>query len=169
VLKNYSLKEDLIHDIISGSTVGIMHIPQGMGYALIASLPAITGIYMAIYPVILYIIFGTSKHNSMGTFAVISILVSKVVLQHSSLKASLYSAPANGTLNDTLEMLGVEIPSRSPIEVGSALGFLCGIFQILFFAGRMGVLSAFLSDSLISGKSRTRCALELFVSNLGCY
>jgi solute carrier family 26, other len=59
-------KEDLLGDVISGCTVAIMHIPQGMGYALLGNLPPIVGIYMAFYPVLMYVIFGTSRHNSMG-------------------------------------------------------------------------------------------------------
>lgn len=38
----------------------------GMGYALLGNLPPIVGIYMAFFPVLLYVIFGTSRHNSMG-------------------------------------------------------------------------------------------------------
>lgn len=59
-------REDFMSDLISGCTVAVMHIPQGMGYALLANLPPITGIYMAFFPVLLYVIFGTSRHNSMG-------------------------------------------------------------------------------------------------------
>lgn len=59
-------KDDFLNDVISGCTVAIMHIPQGMGYAMLANLPPIVGIYMAFFPVLLYIIFGTSRHNSMG-------------------------------------------------------------------------------------------------------
>lgn len=59
-------RDDLFGDIISGCTVAIMHIPQGMGYALLAQLPPVVGIYMAFYPVLMYILFGTSRHNSMG-------------------------------------------------------------------------------------------------------
>lgn len=64
-LQSYK-KEDFLGDLISGCTVAIMHIPQGMGYALLGNLPPIVGIYMAFYPVLMYVIFGTSRHNSMG-------------------------------------------------------------------------------------------------------
>jgi len=43
-----------------------MQIPQGMGYALLANLPPVIGIYMAFFPVLLYVIFGTSRHNAVG-------------------------------------------------------------------------------------------------------
>ena len=38
----------------------------GMAYALLAGVPAIYGIYTSIFPVIVYCIFGPSKHISMG-------------------------------------------------------------------------------------------------------
>ena len=46
-----------------------MQVPQGLAYAILASVPPIVGIYTAFFPVMMYIIFGTSKHASMGTFA----------------------------------------------------------------------------------------------------
>lgn len=65
-LKNYNWKEDIMSDIISGITVAIMHIPQGMAYAMLGNVPPVVGIYMAFFPVLIYFFLGTSKHVSMG-------------------------------------------------------------------------------------------------------
>jgi len=40
----------------------------GMAYALLGAVPPIVGIYMAFFPIIVYSVFGTSRHNSMGKF-----------------------------------------------------------------------------------------------------
>lgn len=61
-------------DIISGLTVAIMHIPQGMAYALLGNVPPVVGIYMAFFPVLVYFFFGTSRHVSMGKKKCILIL-----------------------------------------------------------------------------------------------
>jgi len=53
-------------DFVAGLTVAIMHIPQGMAYALLGNLPPVVGLYMAFFPVFVYFFFGTSKHVSIG-------------------------------------------------------------------------------------------------------
>lgn len=37
-----------------------------MGYALLGNVAPIIGIYMAFFPVLVYVLFGTSHHVSMG-------------------------------------------------------------------------------------------------------
>lgn len=65
-IRKYKWRDYVLSDIISGITVAIMQIPQGMAYALLGNVPPIVGIYMAFFPVLIYFIFGTSKHVSMG-------------------------------------------------------------------------------------------------------
>ena len=44
-------KDNLKYDIPAGITVGVMLIPQGMAYALIAGVPPIFGLYASMLPV----------------------------------------------------------------------------------------------------------------------
>ena len=41
-----------------------------MAYALLARIPPIHGIYMAFFQVLLYVIFGTSRHVSVGEWKI---------------------------------------------------------------------------------------------------
>ncbi|XP_052889395.1 pendrin-like [Anopheles moucheti] len=141
-LPEYSFPSDFIGDLISGLTVGVMHIPQGMGYALIANMPPITGIYTAFFPVLIYFLLGTSRHNSMGTLAVVSIMTGKVVYNHSG-------AGSNYT----------------NLEVGTALCFLVGIIQLVMCLLRMGAASFLLSEALVSGFT-TGAAVYVFTSQM---
>jgi len=49
-----------------GLTELILH-TKGLAYSMLAGVPPITGLYMAFFPVLVYILMGTSKHVSMGT------------------------------------------------------------------------------------------------------
>ena len=71
-LANYDVKEALAKDILAGLTVGVIQIPQG----IMAGLPAITGLYVSFWPVLVYAFFGTSQHLSIGTTAITSIMIS---------------------------------------------------------------------------------------------
>ena len=40
-----------------------------MAYTMLSYLPTHVGLYVSIFPVIIYVFFGTSKHLSMGEYA----------------------------------------------------------------------------------------------------
>ena len=46
----------------------------GLAYALLASLPAVTGLYTAFVPILVYMAMGTSRHLSLGK------LLKKIIL-----------------------------------------------------------------------------------------
>lgn len=43
----------------------------GMAYGLLAGVTPSTGLYMAFFPTLIYFVFGTSKHISVGTLSII--------------------------------------------------------------------------------------------------
>ncbi|KAL3100984.1 hypothetical protein niasHS_001444 [Heterodera schachtii] len=64
-LPAYEWRQCLLADAIGGLTVGIMHVPQGIAYALLARLHPVVGLYTSFFPPLFYMLFGTSRHNSI--------------------------------------------------------------------------------------------------------
>ncbi|KAL2716479.1 prestin isoform X1 [Vespula squamosa] len=159
-LKRYKWKDDLVYDMISGLTVAIMHIPQGMAYALLGNLPPVVGIYMAFFPVLVYFFFGTSKHVSMGTFAVVCLMTGKAVTS--------YSVPLNDHQNITytaFTQMDKEYNSFTPIQVATAVTLSVGIFQIVMYIFRLGVISTLLSETLVNSFT-TGAAVHVLLSQI---
>jgi hypothetical protein len=50
-----------------------------MANSVMANLPPINGLYVAFFSVMMYVLFGTSRHLSLGTHGVLSIMVGDVV------------------------------------------------------------------------------------------
>ncbi|KAL4240737.1 hypothetical protein ACF0H5_001525 [Mactra antiquata] len=72
-LPKYSLT-DLQADIISGLTVALTVLPQGLAYAIIADLPQQYGLYSAFMGCFVYTILGTSKDITLGPTAIMSLM-----------------------------------------------------------------------------------------------
>lgn len=139
-LPNYN-KSYLKGDLNAGLTVGIMLIPQGMAYAMLAGLPPIYGLYAAIVPQLVYAIFGTSRQLGVGPVAMDSLLVAVTVGQFAQINSEHY------------------------ISLAILLAFLVGGIQLLLGILRLGVLVNFLSHPVISGFT-SAAALIIGVSQL---
>ena len=125
----------------AGLTVGIMLIPQGMAYAMIAGLPLEYGLYAALAPQIVYGVFGTSRHLAVGPVAMDSLLV------------------ATGL--GGLALAGTD----RYIELALLLSVMMGLMQWGMGMMRMGFLVHFLSKPVISGFT-TAAALLIGLNQL---
>ncbi|XP_054465699.1 solute carrier family 26 member 6-like [Anoplopoma fimbria] len=158
-LPRYSFRENAVGDLVSGCSVGIMHLPQGMAYALLASLRPVFGLYTSLFPVLIYFIFGTSKHISIGTFAVISIMVGSVTER--------LAPDGNFMVNGTNGTGSVDLDARDAfrVQVACSLTVLAGIFQVLLGVVRFGFVVTYLSEPLVRGYT-TGSACHVCVSQL---
>jgi SulP family sulfate permease len=120
-------REALGNDLVAAVIVTIMLIPQSLAYALLAGLPAETGIYASIAPIVLYAIFGTSRALAVGPVAVVSLM----------------TAAAIGNI--------AEPGSPELLLAAVTLAFLSGAFLILLGVFRLGFLANFLSHPVIAG------------------
>ena len=114
-------------DLAAGLTVGVMLIPQGMAYAMLAGLPPIYGLYASIFPLIIYAIFGTTRQLAVGPVAMDSLLVAAGV--------------------GALAVAGTE----EYIALAILLAFMVGILLLVMGIFRLGFLVNFLSRPIISG------------------
>jgi sulfate transporter 4 len=57
-LRSYSIKENLMWDVLAGVSVGFMVVPQSMSYANLAGLAPQYGLYAAFVPLVVYAMFG---------------------------------------------------------------------------------------------------------------
>ncbi|GAB6029462.1 hypothetical protein CHUAL_005218 [Chamberlinius hualienensis] len=168
----YSIKQNLLCDVIAGLTVGVMHIPQGMAYAMLADVPPVLGLYVSLFPVILYVFMGTSRHISIGTFAVICLMLSKSVDKLANKPDFTPAVTLTVTPNHTslipsniTEAVDFSQATYSPVEVVVVVCFVVGIIQILMGLLHLGALSVYLSDTLISGFT-TGAAMHVFTSQV---
>ncbi|NWY75763.1 S26A6 protein, partial [Erithacus rubecula] len=177
-LPRYPIKDWLLGDIVSGFSVGIMHLPQGLAYALLAGLPPVTGLYSSFYPVFLYFFFGTSRHNSSssqrgpgahfsslptlyllsGPFAVISVMIGS--LTESLVPSENFVESINGS-NVTNE----ELRDAARVELVATITVLTGIFQVALGLLQFGFVVTYLSDPLVRGYT-TASSVHVLVSQL---
>ncbi|MEC7263921.1 MAG: sulfate permease [Bacteroidota bacterium] len=117
----------LYGDLIAGITVGIMLVPQGMAYAMIAGMPPIYGLYASLIPPFIYALTGTSRQLAVGPVAMDSLLVAAGV--------------------GALHLAGIE----DYIAAILFLTLLIGSVQLLLGILKMGFFVNFLSKPVISG------------------
>ncbi|CAD5116129.1 DgyrCDS5053 [Dimorphilus gyrociliatus] len=157
IFGQYSLREDLVGDVASGLTVGIMNIPQGMAYAFLASLGPVYGLYVSFFPIIVYFFFGTSKHIAIGTASIPSLLIGSIVERD---LAERFQPPIN-TTSTSLE----DSEMQYKIQIAVAMTLMAGIFQIIMSFLRLGGVTVLLSPALVSGFT-TGAAVHVLTSQV---
>ena len=133
---------DLWRDTVAGLTVGVMLIPQGMAYAVIAGLPPIYGLYAALIPLLVYPFLGTSRQLVTGPVAIDMLIVATGV--------GLLAAPGSGRY----------------VALAILLAGLVGLVQIAMGVARLGFLADLLSRPVIAGFTAA-AALIIGFSQLG--
>jgi SulP family sulfate permease len=140
-LRTYQ-RADFGPDLVAGLTTAVMLVPQAMGYALLAGLPPIHGLYASVAPLLLYAVLGTSRQLAVGPVAMDSILVAGSV--------------------GAIATIGTE----NYILVAAALGVMVGVFQAGLGFLRAGFLVNFLSRPVVAGFTAA-AALIIAASQLG--
>lgn len=117
----------LADDILAGGTVALVAIPQSLAYAQLAGVPTYYGLYAALIPSVVGVLFGSSPQLSTGPVAMTSLLTA----------ASITPLVTPGT--DIFYAYAI------------LLALVSGLFQLAFGLLRMGVLLNFLSHPVLMG------------------
>lgn len=119
-------RNDFFNDFVAGMTVSFVMIPQALGLSSLALLPPIYGLYTAFVPLILYSVFGTSRHLSVGPEAAVSLMTGQVLV---------------GITED---------PTYYP-QLANTICFFVGVFALVAGIFRLGFLDSILSKPMTSG------------------
>jgi len=114
-------------DLIAGMVVTVLVIPQSLAYALLAGLPPQVGLYVSIFPVIVYALLGSSMTQAVGPVAITAIMTFSVL--------SPLTSPG----------------SPQYIVLAASLALFSGALILVFGLLRLGFLSQLLSRPVISG------------------
>ena len=117
----------LVNEAMAGITVALMVIPQGVAYAALAGMPLVTGVYAALMPALIAVMFSSSARLSVGPTALTSLLVG----------ASLAPLAIPG--------------SREWVALAVWLTLLSGVMQVALGAARFGWLLRMVNSPVLMG------------------
>ncbi|RYO92135.1 hypothetical protein DL766_001862 [Monosporascus sp. MC13-8B] len=117
----------LTGDIIAGTTLGLVVVPQALSYALLANLSPEYGLYTSFTGASLYWLFGTSKDIAIGATAVVSLLVGK-----------------------TGDRVSAELPEFNREQIAKTHAFLAGCVLLVFALLRLDWIIEFIPHVAIA-------------------
>ena len=126
-LKHYD-KKNLPKDILAGIIIMAVSIPISMGYAQIAGLPAVYGLYGSVFPIILFGLFSTSPQFIFGVDAAPAALVGSAIVG-----------------------LGIESGTKEAMAAVPVLTFFVALWLLAFYFMKAGKLVNFISAPVMGG------------------
>ena len=121
-------KENLVHDVITGLIIMAVSIPISMGYAQIAGLPAVYGLYGSVFPILLFALFSTSPQFVFGVDAAPAALVGSALLG-----------------------MNIEGGSKEALAVVPVLTFFVAVWLFAFYLMHAGKLVNYISEPVMGG------------------
>ena len=114
-------------DVVAGFTLAAVSIPVALGYAKIAGMPVVTGLYTLLLPMAVFAILGSSRHLVVGA---------------DSATAAILAAALAG-----LAVAG----SQQYVRLAGLVALLAGGLLLLARLARLGFLANFLSRTVLIG------------------
>lgn len=126
-LKNYKLKY-LLQDIPAGLITAFLSIPISMGYAQVAGLPVVFGLYGSVLPILVFGLITSSPRFVFGIDAAPAALTGALVVS-----------------------LGITPGSREACALVPVISFITALWLLLFFLLKAGKAVRFISEPVLGG------------------
>ena len=138
-----------------------------MGYCLIANVPPVYGLYSAFFPALFYSILGTGLHCAFGPFALVSgIMTGDIINQVMAELGKVPDPTPIGTIiTGATTSPDDPFPNLKNIEIAIMVAIIIGSYIGVFGVLRLGFVSSFMSEELISGFT-TSASILVFVSQI---
>jgi high affinity sulfate transporter 1 len=114
-------------DVLAGMTLAALGIPEVLGYAKIAGMPVVTGLYTMLLPMAVFAVLGSSRHLVVGADSATAVI----------LAAALTGLAVAG--------------SERYVRLAGLAALLVGVMLLLARLARLGFLANFLSRTVLVG------------------
>ncbi|XP_030828707.1 sulfate transporter [Strongylocentrotus purpuratus] len=165
-LRQYNLRNNAVGDVMAGITVGIVNIPISMAFALLAFLHPVYGLYTAFFAPLAFFFMGSSRHTSVGTFGVVSILcrdaIERILAERypptdlpSTIEPITTISPSSPYPTTPTSMINATTPAPcgpicdERIQLHTTLCLMVGLIQIFMAICRLGFVTTYLAQPLI--------------------
>lgn len=121
-------KKNIIKDVIAGIIIMAVSIPISMGYAQIAGLPAVCGLYGSVFPIIAFALLSTSPQFVFGVDAAPAALVGSALIS-----------------------FGIESGSKEALTAVPLITFFVALWLFVFYLMKAGKLVNYISAPVMGG------------------
>lgn len=120
-------RPQVARDVLAGVTLAALAVPEDLGYAKIAGMPPVTGLYALLLPMAVFALLGSSRHLVVGADSATAAV----------LAAALTGMAAAG--------------SDRYVRLAGLVALLTGVLLLLARLARLGFLGNFLSRTVLVG------------------
>ena len=119
----------LVRDVTAGVVLTTLLVPQGMAYAELAGLPAITGLYTSIMCLLAYAVFGPSRILVLGPDSSLGPMIAAT----------------------TVPLLGAGGDPKRAVALASLLAIMVAVIMVVAGLGKLGFIADLLSNPTMLG------------------
>lgn len=128
LLAQKKLNTNIVKDIISGIIVALVSIPISMGYAQIAGLPPVYGLYGSLFPILIYAFLTTTRQFVVGVDAMPAAMIGGLLAE-----------------------LGIVSGSAEAFKIVPLSAFLVALWLLVFYFFKAGRVVKYISSPVMGG------------------